>query len=211
MVRVSMCAYLPNPPLYSDAIARDSSSKRTDHSTVGGMYGGLLTCTSIKFSRTPRLHSRLLFLQFKQSGVPSSHFKCRSRHVRHPVLTRLGLLVATGVAAVGEDMSSAAAGALVAAATARAMDGRFLSPAAGLALILARISLLIAPGGGVLEWRPAAAAGAGLWTRDVLLLLLPSSIETLWRFGGDTSKPSFPPSGGVDCPPIRCCCDRERW
>jgi hypothetical protein len=52
------------------------------------MYGGSLTWTSIKFNRTPRLHSRLLFLQFMQSGAASSHFKCRSRHVKHPVLTR---------------------------------------------------------------------------------------------------------------------------
>jgi len=62
-----------------------------DHSTVGGMYGGSFTWTSIKFSRTPRLHSRLLFLQFMQSGAASSHFKWRSRHVKHPVLTRFDL------------------------------------------------------------------------------------------------------------------------
>jgi hypothetical protein len=45
----------------------------------------------MKFNLTPRLHSRLLFLQFKQSGVASSHFKCRSRQVRHPVRTRFDL------------------------------------------------------------------------------------------------------------------------
>ncbi len=45
---------------------------------------------SMKFSRIPRLHLRLDFLQFWQLGKPSSHFKCLSRHVKHPVLTRLG-------------------------------------------------------------------------------------------------------------------------
>lgn len=44
---------------------------------------------SIKFRRRPRLHSRAPFLQFTQSGTPSSHFRCRSLHVKHPVLTRL--------------------------------------------------------------------------------------------------------------------------
>jgi len=47
---------------------------------------------SMKFNRTPLLHSLLLFRQFIQSGTPSSHFKCRSRHVRHPVRTRLDLV-----------------------------------------------------------------------------------------------------------------------
>lgn len=55
---------------------------------------------SIKFSRTPRLHSRLLFLQFKQSGVPSSHLRCLSLQVRQPVRTRLllaGVFVDDGI------------------------------------------------------------------------------------------------------------------
>lgn len=44
----------------------------------------------MKLSRTPRSHSLLDFRQFTQSGTPSSHFKCRLRHVRHPVRTLLG-------------------------------------------------------------------------------------------------------------------------
>lgn len=55
---------------------------------------------SIKFNRTPRLHSLLLFLQFKQSGVPSSHLRCLSLHVKQPVRTRLllaGVLVCMAV------------------------------------------------------------------------------------------------------------------
>ena len=42
---------------------------------------------SRKLSFSPRLHFRLLFLQFMQSGVDSSHFKCRSLHVKQPVRT----------------------------------------------------------------------------------------------------------------------------
>ena len=45
----------------------------------------------MKLSRTPRLHNLLDFRQFTQSGTPSSHFKCLSRHVKHPVRTLLGL------------------------------------------------------------------------------------------------------------------------
>lgn len=64
-----------------------------DHSTAGGSSrGGFLTCVSMKLSRTPRLHSRLLFRQLRQSGKPSSHFRCRSLHVRHPVRTRFDLV-----------------------------------------------------------------------------------------------------------------------
>jgi hypothetical protein len=37
------------------------------------------------------LHLRFDFLQLRQLGRPSSHFKCRSRHVKHPVRTRFGL------------------------------------------------------------------------------------------------------------------------
>lgn len=44
----------------------------------------------MKFNLTPRLHCRLLFLQLLQLGKPSSHFKCRSLHVRQPVRTRFG-------------------------------------------------------------------------------------------------------------------------
>ncbi|KAK3933695.1 hypothetical protein QBC46DRAFT_414566 [Diplogelasinospora grovesii] len=39
------------------------SRNSPDHSTFGGMQGGLLTWTSVNFSRIPRSHWRLLFLQ----------------------------------------------------------------------------------------------------------------------------------------------------
>lgn len=49
---------------------------------------------SIKLSRIPRLHSRLLFRQLLHSGTPSSHLRWRSRQVKQPVRTRLDLPVA---------------------------------------------------------------------------------------------------------------------
>lgn len=52
----------------------------------------------MKLSRTPRLHSRLLFRQFKQLGTASSHLRCLSRQVRQPVLTLFDLV------AVGDDI-----------------------------------------------------------------------------------------------------------
>lgn len=60
------------------------------------IYGGCLQVMSMKFNRTPRLHSLLLFLQLLQSGVASSHFKCLSLQVKHPVRTLL-LLLGTGL------------------------------------------------------------------------------------------------------------------
>ena len=54
----------------------------------------------MKFSRTPRLHGRFDFLQFRQSGRPSSHFRWRSRHVKQPVRTRFGLAAAAAAIAV---------------------------------------------------------------------------------------------------------------
>lgn len=53
---------------------------------------GSLTSIQWKLSFIPRLHVFPDFLQFWQCGNPSSHFKCRSLHVKHPVLTLLGLL-----------------------------------------------------------------------------------------------------------------------
>lgn len=54
----------------------------------------------MKFNLTPRLHCLFDFRQLTQFGRPSSHFKCRSLHVRQPVRTLLGLdavaLVSTG-------------------------------------------------------------------------------------------------------------------
>lgn len=58
---------------------------------------------SIKLSRKPRLHSRFPLRQFKQSGVLSSHLRCRSRHVRQPVRTRLGFI---GIWTIVEEMGS---------------------------------------------------------------------------------------------------------
>ncbi len=64
----------------------------------------------MKFSRTPRLHARLLFRQFWQSGMPSSHFRCRSLQVKQPVRTRLDL--AEPVAAAGPRSVASLSGAL---------------------------------------------------------------------------------------------------
>lgn len=84
-------------------------------SAVGGTIGGDLTCVSMKFNRTPLLHVLLDFLQFWQTGSPSSHFKCLSRQVRQPVLTLLGLLgaAAESAATLGEDSSSFVIGGLL--------------------------------------------------------------------------------------------------
>ena len=70
-------------------------------------YGGSLQVVSMKFNRTPRLHSLLLFLQLLQSGVPSSHLRCLSLQVKQPVRTLLlfagaGLAEGTPAAAFGE-------------------------------------------------------------------------------------------------------------
>lgn len=54
------------------------------------MYVLVSQVCSRKLSRTPRLHLRFDFLQLKQFGRASSHFRCLSRHVKQPVLTRLG-------------------------------------------------------------------------------------------------------------------------
>lgn len=56
--------------------------------------GGDWTWVSIKFNRTPRLHTLFDLRQFWQCGSPSSHFKCLSLHVRHPVRTLFGLFAA---------------------------------------------------------------------------------------------------------------------
>ena len=86
-----MDTYLALPPRYSEAISTESSWKWTCQSCVGGSrYGGAVHRVSMKFSRTPLLQSLFDFLQFRHIGVPSSHFRCRSRHVRHPVRTLLG-------------------------------------------------------------------------------------------------------------------------
>ena len=90
------CTREGQPPSPTEAHdGRHGTAGRGDspaQSGVGGSNGGSRTCTSMKFRRTPRLHSLLLFRQFRQSGVPSSHFRCLSRHVRHPVLTLLDLV-----------------------------------------------------------------------------------------------------------------------
>lgn len=54
---------------------------------------------SMKFKRTPRLHSLFDFLQFWQSGTPSSHLRCRSLQVKQPVRTLFGLAAAAAAAA----------------------------------------------------------------------------------------------------------------
>ena len=61
---------------------------------------------SMKFSRTPRLHFRFDFLQLWQLGMPSSHLRWRSLHVRHPVRTCFGLLA---IAEAGSSASAAPA------------------------------------------------------------------------------------------------------
>ena len=61
--------------------------------------GGFLMVVSMKFKRTPLLHSLLDFLQFWQSGAPSSHLRCRSLQVKQPVRTLFGLAAAAAAAA----------------------------------------------------------------------------------------------------------------
>ena len=72
---------------------------------VGGSKGCDLTVVSMKFKRTPLLHTRLDFWQLLQFGIPSSHFKCRSLQVRQPVRTRFGLLAAAVSAAPGRSVA----------------------------------------------------------------------------------------------------------
>ena len=47
---------------------------------------------SRKLSFLPQPHSRCDFEQLLQVGLFSSHFRCLSLHVKHPVRVRLGLL-----------------------------------------------------------------------------------------------------------------------
>jgi hypothetical protein len=77
----------------STSAIRERKGRRNtpDHSAVKARRGGSFTWISRKFSRIPRLHSRLLFRQLLQSGTPSSHLRWRSRQVKHPVRTRLDL------------------------------------------------------------------------------------------------------------------------
>lgn len=89
--------YLCSPPRYSLAISLDSSRKSTFQSAVphaDNNVGGVASQVSMKLRRTPLLHCRLLFLQLLQCGMASSHLRWRSRHVKQPVRTRLGLLAA---------------------------------------------------------------------------------------------------------------------
>lgn len=96
LIRCFCPVYLSMPPTYSEAISLDSSMNSTFQSCGAHrtMCGGNWHCISMKFKRKPRLHKRLDLRQFWQLGRPSSHFKWRSRHVKHPVRTRLGLLAA---------------------------------------------------------------------------------------------------------------------
>lgn len=90
----SSALYFDSPPMYSLAMSLDSSRNSTFQLWVPCIEisrGGRSTHVSMKLRRTPLLHVRLLFLQLLQCGMPSSHFRCRSRHVRHPVRTLLGL------------------------------------------------------------------------------------------------------------------------
>ena len=61
---LSVAPYLDKPPLYSEAISRDSSMKLTVQSWMGAMMGGDLTVVSIKLSLNPRLQVLFDFLQF---------------------------------------------------------------------------------------------------------------------------------------------------
>lgn len=56
--------------------------------------GGATVWMSIKFKRTPRLHIRSDFRQLRHRPSASSHFKCLSRQVKHPVRTRLAFVSA---------------------------------------------------------------------------------------------------------------------
>jgi len=72
------------------------------HSLVGGTTGGAFTVVSMKLSLIPRLHTLLDLRQFWQLGSPSSHLRWRSRQVRQPVRTRLGLFAACAVSLAPE-------------------------------------------------------------------------------------------------------------
>lgn len=77
-----------------------------DQSAVGGIIGGDCTVVSMKFNRTPLLHTLLDFLQFWQFGNPSSHLRCLSLQVKHPVRTRFGLFEAAELKTRDEPTSS---------------------------------------------------------------------------------------------------------
>lgn len=109
-------AYLFNPPLYSDAMCSDSSRKLTirerqssahpdeiaaqsksekvtstnvpDHSLDLESLAGTCTTMSRKLTLSPQRQRRLPRRQCAQMGVASSHLRCRSRQVKHPVRTR---------------------------------------------------------------------------------------------------------------------------
>lgn len=63
----------------------------------------------MKLSLTPLLHTLDDFWQFMQTGNASSHLRCRSRQVRHPVRTRLGLLAMAAGSISADDMLPLAA------------------------------------------------------------------------------------------------------
>jgi len=58
----------------------------------------------MKLSLTPLLHTLDDFWQFMQTGSASSHLRCRSRQVKHPVRTRLGLIAIPADSRSADDM-----------------------------------------------------------------------------------------------------------
>lgn len=80
-----------------------------DQSAVGGRIAGSFTLIQWKFSFTPRLHALPDFVQFWQFGSPSSHFRWRSLHVKHPVLTLFGFFASRAVSAAALEQGESAA------------------------------------------------------------------------------------------------------
>jgi hypothetical protein len=89
-------------------LTRDSSTKATCQFAAGGnSTGGALTVMSTKFSLIPFLHSRFDFMQLWQTGLCSSHLRCRFLQVKQPVRTLLALLVWMGVSSATSLLSMA--------------------------------------------------------------------------------------------------------
>jgi len=65
-----------------------TSTNVPDHSLDLESLAGTCTTMSRKLTLSPQRHRRLPRRQCAQMGVASSHLRCRSRQVKHPVRTR---------------------------------------------------------------------------------------------------------------------------
>ena len=91
-VSTSSAGYISRPPTYSAAMILDSSWKAIWYSAPLGIKYALFShVVSRKLSFLPQFQSRCDLAQLLQHGLFSSHFKCRSLHVKHPVRVLLGL------------------------------------------------------------------------------------------------------------------------